>query len=427
MVDEKHIIGKTIHKIGKIGKWFFIITGFWIIALSPFWTYDLACHGILTKGKLISVTEGFLKNLGFDYCQAGNILRDGFATLFTAMSLVFTICMSLMNRSADLIYGVSRIVLIFNGKEFLYKCGSRVVYGAPLFMALAVNLGYTMSGYAILFIVYGYLLFCYGIYGWTFDGKANEERMTYYLSKRFPQNLSDRKKLGAYRKILAGIGASVRNDNDWQGVKELVYSLLKEGKGLSKEQKFIQVYVTYNDIFPGKASNVLLEVLLGSLRLLDKWRLQEDNPDVEKYQLSVWAMLCSAFPKLSDTEIVQFLVGLLDFEGRIVAMNRENDGRYKNSQLEIMKVEAGMALVLLECRLNNVDRVSEGLMKLFPQVWDQGKYLFADNNRDLFDKATEYYKKWSVLPDDQWDIYMQNLRRDYGNNSTYSIIRNLDD
>lgn len=421
MFDKKIFIGRLI----KVGKWFLFISGICLIVLSLI--YDLVHHGILPKGKLMELAEGFLKGLGFNYCQAGSILRDGFATLFTAMSLVFTIGMSLMNRSEDQIYGVSRMALAFNGKELLYKCVSCVVYGVPVFMALAVNLGYTAFGYSILFAVYGYLLYCYGIFRGTFDGKANEERMVLYLSRKFPRNLSNREDLSAYRKLLAGIDAGVRNDNDWQGVKELIYGLLKRDKDLNKGQRFVQVYTAYNDIFPTKASAVLLEVLIDGQRILENRRMQEGESNVEKYYLSVWAMFCGAFPGLTDAEIVHFLEGLLDFKGRFAEIERKYDREYGDSQHEIMKVEVGMALVLLECRLNGADSVSDELQKLFPTVWNQGKYLFADSNRNLLEEAGKYYKNWVDLPDGQWEIYMGNLRRDYEENSKYSIIRNLDE
>lgn len=437
----QHIMKKIANITGRILKWFFVFVVFWFIFLTPAVIYDLAHHGRLPEGALLErmiTIEKFLSGIGMDYCLASNILSDGFATLFTAMSLVFTICTSLMNRSADKIYGVSRSKLVFNGKEHLYKGFSRVVYGAPFLMMFMVNLDYTMAGYVILLIVYVYLLLCYGIYGWTFEEKANEERMARFLSGIFPQDLRNKNELSWYRKTLGGVGASARNDNDWQGIKELVYRLLQEE--LDYERKFVQVYAVYSDIFPGSASVVLLEVMFGGLKLFRRWCLQDNDRnsrkhqnlkkqqiEVKEYQISVWAMFCGAFHRLKDAEIVQFLEVLLDFRGQIEEVGKEANNRYVDFSFGYMKIEAGMAMILLECRLHSANRVSDGVQKFLTRVWSQGKYLLADENRLLLCEMTKYYKKWSALPDGQWDIYLNNLRRDYEENSTYSMIRSLSD
>lgn len=417
---------------GWIGKWLLrliAIVVMWAFLLSFAAIYDLVHYGFLQAGILYDMAksvEAFLSCCGMDYCNAYDILRDGFATLFTAMSIVLTIHIYIINRSSDKIYGVSRLELVLGDKEWIYHFFNRVIYGGPFVMAFAVNMKWTMTGYFILVAVYIYLICCYGIYSKTYNKQTNERCMIRYLERRFPKELDDTDGMSAYRGIMGDIYTWTYNTKDWQSVQELFYKMLREKSKWSMEQRFVQTYNFYDTVFLGNSvdnATLALETLFRSRLLLNRWDNEENEEESQRYQIMIWALICAAFEKLPDPSIVILLDSWLDFKGQIAALNvKQGDA----SCLARLRIQAGMALIMTEYRLN-VRMLTSEVYKLFPTLWQQGRFIFAPENETLRERMIEYYQHSVVLADPQMDIYLNNLLIDYQNNSRNSIICTLID
>ena len=364
----------------------------------------------------------FARKKGFSYTGSLKALKNNFSILITAMSVIITMCVNNLNRSEIRVFGLKRSEFNFSTKMRIYKHCRRMVFPAPLVMIIAVNLGFSILGYEVLGLCYMFLIFSYVYFESSFSRDEDLVWIVGKLLQSVGEDVQDQEDIAEYRMLLNVMRQWNDKEHYWEGANYLFKEICDtSGKDNSARMYILcccfyeAMYVQDNKTYGDRAVYTLKEYI----------KLRDRRGWTENDYLVLWGMMHSLFTGCGQDAVLSFIKWYLDFPARsrkLAQRYHQKDGAMYNRRIapQVVCMQTGILLIEMELYFNYTDYVDGYILHMLSQIWDEGKAVLDEENRNLRQTYLEINALYDRITDDV-DLRLKNLCSDYQYDTTKSM------
>lgn len=328
--------------------------------------------GIWYSWRIVSV----LRYCNITYSNSFKILGGSFGVIVSIVSMFLTINNNISERFEKKVFGIPRAEL-YEGENGIYKYMGRMCLCAPVLMMLFLNLEFCMSGY----LVFCYCMLFVVMHYYRYDSSYSRplDKMVCRIMRDLPrEELWTQDTLSAYQLLLECIGQSAEEEGNWQEIESLYLALIDAQQEYDYDKRYLTAFYFYRIVFWGSGRKsriglIPMDILIAYLDMLDI-EAGADDLLLGKNWPMLWAMMKAAVFEADERELIRFLEYFYDFprrSGRVLQKTK-----IYTLDLNIMREQAGILLVLLEYRFIHMPPEDEQFVELLKKAWESGMYAF---------------------------------------------------
>lgn len=359
------------------------------------------------------------KLTGFSYTGSLQLLKSSFGILVTAISIIISISVNILNRSEDKIFGFNRQQLEPFKKIPIFPYVRRMVLLAPIPMILSVNLGLCILGYMILILSYSFLIITYIFFASSFSQEKALDCVTKKLLESIPEEIQDSEDISNYLLMLNGMHCWNKDKQYWNGVNYLFWHIYEQTREYASQKMFTLCYCFYNIMYFRKNT----ENYDQAVRMLKDYITYIDIHDWEqKHYLVLWGMLHCLLRKCDDDPIVYFIKWYMNYP---VRSQRVFEKCGHTIPELVMRKQIGILLIEMELYLNHhsPNEIDDNILRVLTTIWFEGKDIL-NSKEDTFRQEYLRISTFYDINTAEAEMRINNLRSDYLYNSSRSLLVN---
>ena len=415
---------KTIDTFKEYGKKFIQALLGWMLVLLLGIIADLEYHGYINVLQLcpaLVAIINFFRNCGFHYSNALTLLKGSFGILITAINLIFTLSVNIMDRSDKLIYGFSHRELNYWQENKVYHHMKRMTYFAPVLLVIAIILNWCITGYIILVFGYLFLLYNHMLYAGSYGRQKEREAVIDYLLHSVEKDMQGVNNLAEYKELLEYMRRSIEKEGNWRDTAQLYKELKVKASELPNAIDIVLLYYFFEIVYTANSSS-REDIPMQQIKAQIK-EVEGTDYVIEKEFVVLWGMWNAVFKKFSEENIIQFINWFS--KGALRSYDMELSKGH-NIEDDVWRSETGLFLIYIEywLQFDNTSKIGINVENV-RKIWGLGKGFLKKQNNTLVEECFKAYADYFDEDTDKLRECYNTLQKDILFDGNLSLVRNL--